>query len=109
MVPLPLNLLATERAVTPGEHIDPLLEGAGFRLERICSFGVASPEGFWYDQEQPEWVMLVRGEAVLEFGSGEKLSLRTGDTLTIPSGCKHRVVSVVADAIWLALHFTPTK
>lgn len=38
------------------ERIEPLVEGAGFRLERIVSRGQASPEGFWYDQPEDEWV-----------------------------------------------------
>jgi len=39
----------------------------GIRLEQIVSNGQASAEGFWYDQKNPEWVMLVRGETVLRF------------------------------------------
>lgn len=30
-----------------------------FRMERIVSQGHASPEGFWYDQDQNEWVMVL--------------------------------------------------
>ena len=28
----------------------------GLRIERIVSEGHVSPEGFWYDQDEPEWV-----------------------------------------------------
>ena len=40
------------------------------RIERIVSHGQASPEGFWYDQAQAEWVMVVQA-ARLAFADGE--------------------------------------
>jgi cupin 2 domain-containing protein len=81
----------------------PLLERAGFRLEQIVSNGQASEPGFWYDQEKDEWVLLVRGEAVLEFEQ-ERATMKAGDYLLIPARKKHRVASCSQDAIWLALH-----
>ena len=33
------------------------------KIERIVSRGHASPEDFWYDQEENEWVMVVKGTA----------------------------------------------
>ncbi|MFM1941091.1 MAG: hypothetical protein RI897_73 [Verrucomicrobiota bacterium] len=87
-----------------GEVLVPLLEGGGFRLEQIVSFGAGSDPGFWYDQEQPEWVVLVRGTAVLEFEAG-RLDLTGGDALLIPQRLRHRVMRTSRDAVWLALHF----
>jgi cupin 2 domain-containing protein len=84
----------------------PLLAGGQFRLERIVSFVAASAPGFWYDQEWPEWVALVRGAAGLEFEQGT-LELRVGDFLVIPEHLKHRVAWTSADAVWVALHFQP--
>jgi cupin 2 domain-containing protein len=107
MPPLTKNLLAVEPGATTGERTTTLLEGQGFRLEHISSYGAASLAGFWYDQEKPEWVMLIQGEAVLQFAGGENLRLQAGDAFTIPARCKHRVEAVSADAVWLALHFTP--
>ena len=78
--------------------------GGAFRLEHIVSRGAASPDGFWYDQENPEWVALVRGAAVLEFPSG-RLALRAGDCLLIPAHREHRVAETSADAVWIAAHF----
>lgn len=80
-------------------------EGGSFRLERILSSGQVSPDGFWYDQEQDEWVLLLRGRARLVFEEGE-LSLGPGDSLLIPAGCRHRVVftSASSPCLWLALH-----
>jgi cupin 2 domain-containing protein len=104
----PLPSLPSERT---GEQILPLLKTSAFRLERIVSHGQASAEGFWYDQTQPEWVLLMRGRATLDFGGEGRRELRelkAGDCLLIPAHSKHRVESVSEDAIWLALHFSET-
>ena len=81
-----------------------IASGKSFTLEHIVSFGAASEEGSWYDQDRKEWVALIRGEAVLEFEEGQ-LELRSGDSLIIPAVQKHRVVSTSVDAVWIALHF----
>ena len=53
------NLFADIPAATPEESIEPLLDAPGVRIERIVSWGHASPEGFWYDQDQDEWVIVL--------------------------------------------------
>lgn len=88
-----------------GEEFLPLLDGKHFRLERIVSHGQPTPEGEWYDQACPEWVMLARGEAELTFQDGTREALKAGDWLLIPSAVRHRVEYVSDDAVWLALHF----
>jgi len=85
------------------ELIIALLERAGFKLEQIVSNGQASEPGFWYDQAGDEWVLLVRGEAMLAFEQ-ENLNLKAGDYLLIPAHARHRVASCSQDALWLALH-----
>jgi cupin 2 domain-containing protein len=82
-----------------------LLEASALKIERIVSRGHASPEGFWYDQSEDEWVMVLRGEAALEFAGGEGVELKEGDYLTIPRHVKHRVCRTGPDTIWLAVHF----
>ena len=91
----------------PGETetFQTLLDLRGIRLEQIASNGQASKEGFWYDQKEAEWVMLVRGTAVLRFEPGGDVALKPGDFLTIPANTRHRVDSVSGDAVWLGLHF----
>ncbi len=66
--------------------------------------GDVSPAGFWYDQEETEWVSLLSGCALLEF-SGCIVFLERGDTLRIPAHKKHRVAatSVSPACIWLCL------
>lgn len=87
------------------EEILPLLQSPHLRLEHIVSKGQVSPRGFWYDQMDPEWVVLLRGSATLEFADAGTLSLSAGDSLTIPARTRHRVAEVSDDALWLALHF----
>lgn len=98
-----MNLFALPPAA-PGEVAEPLWENSAFRLERIVSRGDVSPAGFWYDQEETEWVSLLSGCALLEF-SGCIVFLERGDTLRIPAHKKHRVAatSVSPACIWLCL------
>jgi cupin 2 domain-containing protein len=86
------------------EEFWEILSGSSFRLEHIKSFGDASEDDSWYDQDQKEWVALINGEAVLEFEEGT-LDLVSGDSLIIEAHQKHRVLSTSLDAVWIALHF----
>ena len=105
--PRPGNLFTMPGSAGNGEQLELLLSAGAFRLERIVSFGAASPKGFWYDQDLPEWVLLACGQATLAFDDGHSIDLEAGDYLSIPAGRRHRVASTSTDAIWLALHFTP--
>ena len=104
MIPEVRNLFSAPLPEAEGEVFQNLLEGGAFQLEAITSRGSASPEGSWYDQHHPEWVLLVRGSASLEFDEQEMADLVAGDYLLIPARCRHRVSSVSSDALWLALH-----
>ena len=87
-----------------GEEFSTLFENANVKIERIVSHSAPSPDGFWYDQEDDEWVVVLRGAAVLEFAAGEQVEMREGDYLTIPRHVKHRVVRTDEETIWLAVH-----
>lgn len=80
---------------------------AGVRIERIISNGHASPEGFWYDQHEHEWVIVLQGEAVLAFEGQPERHLKAGDYLDIPAHTRHRVVSTAAGqtTVWLAVFY----
>jgi cupin 2 domain-containing protein len=99
------NLLAPLPGAPGVETNATLLRHSAFVLEHIVSRGAVSPEGFWYDQERDEWVLLLCGQAVLCFESGESLTLAAGTPLLIPAHCRHRVEHTSPDAIWLALHY----
>ena len=75
-------------------------------IEKITSKGALKKPGEWYDQEDDEWVMLLRGEAKLEFQNGKILSMTKGDYIFIPSHHIHRVVETSAspNCLWLAFH-----
>ena len=80
---------------------------ANARVERIVSRGHASPPGFWYDQEETEWVMVVKGSARLRFIDDSVLELRAGDHVTLPPHTRHRVewTAPGEDTVWLAVFF----
>ena len=99
------NLLEVLPAVTGHEQIRCLLQSGDVRIEHIISHGQPSPEGFCYDQPNPEWVLLMKGSATLLLAPEEKVELRAGDSLLIPAHLQHRVERTSEDAIWLAVHF----
>jgi cupin 2 domain-containing protein len=104
MTPTILNLLAQLPTASEHENFQTLFESASVRIERIVSDGQSSPSDFWYDQPHDEWVMLIQGEAVLEFSAGEQHDLRRGDSLCIPAHCRHRVARTGPRTVWLAVH-----
>lgn len=101
------NLFRHIPAVLEEERTEILLEGEGIRIERILSRGQHSPEGFWYDQDESEWICLLRGKAVLEFEHGRVVPLSEGDTMLILPHERHRVASTSADpvCVWLCVFF----
>ncbi|MBW6507914.1 MAG: cupin domain-containing protein [Desulfuromonadales bacterium] len=102
------NFFASIPAHLPEELIDVLADSGVVRFERIVSRGHASPPGFWYDQQQHEFVLLLQGKAELELLDPEEhLCLQAGDYLLIPAQRKHRVVRTSSDedCIWLAVFY----
>jgi len=88
------------------EQITILARASGMRIERIVSHGQCSPPGFWYDQDEDEWVVLLAGAARVAFDDGRPpQALQSGDFLLIPAGCRHRVswTDPDQDTVWLAL------
>ncbi|WP_363352342.1 cupin domain-containing protein [Methylocystis echinoides] len=84
-----------------------LAELPGARIERIVSTGQASPAGYWYDQEQTEWVILLSGSAGLLFeGEDAPCILRPGDYVEIPARLRHRIewTDATEPTVWLAVH-----
>lgn len=98
------NLFAGCPGTGEGEHFETLFANPALRIERIVSHGHPSPAGFWYDQDDDEWVILMAGRAELAFADGRTLALQAGDWVSLPAHCRHRVESVSADAVWLAVH-----
>jgi cupin 2 domain-containing protein len=92
-----------------GETAETLLARPGVRVERIVSHGEASPPGFWYDQAEDEWVLLVAGAARLEIEGEGEFGLAPGDHFLLPAHCRHRVAWTDPDrpTVWLALFVAP--
>ena len=89
------------------EQFTELLSHGPVKLERIVSTGQTTPEGEWYDQDQTEWVIVLKGAATLRFENEPTArSLSEGDYLLIPPHARHRVDATDPDqpTVWLALH-----
>ncbi|WP_207869762.1 cupin [Pseudomonas sp. 51_B] len=91
---------------TAAERVDELLKRPGMRIERIVSCGQASPAGFWYDQAEGEWILLLTGSAGLRLEHEDYTRLLVpGDCLDIPAHCRHRVewTAPGQHTVWLAV------
>ena len=100
----PKNLFANLANAQSGEEFLTLCDNANVKIERIVSHAHTSPAGFWYDQDEDEWLAVLRGAATLEFAGGERVELKAGDYLTIGRHVQHRVVSTSEETVWLAVH-----
>ena len=90
------------------EVFEDLVCSSVVRIERIVSKGQSSPDKGWYDQEENEWVMVVEGNACLEFEDGSKSDLSAGDFINIPAHVKHKVLWTDPQriTIWLAVFYS---
>lgn len=98
------------------EWVDILCRQPGLRIERIVSRGHSSPPGFWYDQPEHEFVLLLRGGARLEFAATAEreqycVELSPADHLLIPAHSRHRVAWTEqdADTVWLTVFFADER
>ena len=105
-----MNLLHNLPKTLEQERFETLLTRPGIRVERIISTGQASPPGFWYDQAEDEYVLLLSGTAALRFETeSTPRDLRPGDWLSIPAHTSHRVeaTSPTEPTVWLAIFLPP--
>jgi cupin 2 domain-containing protein len=102
------RLFARIRKRASDERVEVLAGNGAVRIERIVSTGQASPSGFWYDQERPEFVIVLAGAAGLRF-AGERAARRLGpgDWVDIPAHARHRVewTDPTTPTVWLAVHY----
>lgn len=101
-----MNLLSNLPSNLSEELTTVLQEANGVRIERIVSTGHKSPEGFWYDQPEHEWVMVLNGAARLQF-EDRVVELKVGDWINIPAHQRHRVEWTSPDepTVWLAVFY----
>ena len=103
-----MNLLCPLPDEFTAERVDELLARPGLRIVRIVSLGQASPPGFWYDQAEGEWVLVLAGAAQLRFADeAEARLLAPGDWLDITPHRRHRVewTDPAAPTVWLAVFY----
>jgi cupin 2 domain-containing protein len=100
------NLFANLPKDLPEELVNVILESQNLRIERIVSLGQSSPEGFWYDQDEHEWVVVLQGAARLQL-EDKTIDLAPGDFINLPAHTKHRVEWTKPDekTVWLAVFY----
>jgi cupin 2 domain-containing protein len=105
------NLYAGLSDALANEHltelVSELLVTPRVRIERIVSRGQVSPPGFWYDQDDDEWVVLLAGAAgLLIEGEAAPRNLKPGDYVHLPAHTRHRVdwTDTERATVWLAVH-----
>ncbi len=92
----------------PDELSEIIAGNSHVRIERIVSRGHSSPDRFWYDQDENEFVLVVSGEAELLFeGSDRPFQMKPGDYVNIPAHTRHRVEWTAPDkyTVWLAVFY----
>lgn len=87
------------------EKTDVLYCNQSARIERIISSGQVSPEEFWYDQDEDEWVVVLQGEGHIQYEDCSVVVLRKGDWVLLPARKRHRVsyTSQTPPCIWLCV------
>jgi len=101
------NIFSDLPTCLKNEVFDSLIKNESITIERIVSKGHRSPEHGWYDQERNEWVLIIKGQAILSFDDKQSINLNEGDYINIPPHKKHKVTWTNPDCetIWLAVHF----
>jgi cupin 2 domain-containing protein len=103
-----VNLFAELPGARAHEIVERLAGNGAVRIERIVSHGQASPEGFWYDQDEAEFVVLLAGAARLRLADeAEPRELAPGDCLDIAAHRRHRVewTDPAQPTVWLAVFY----
>jgi cupin 2 domain-containing protein len=88
----------------PDELTTILAESGNVRIERIVSAGQTSD---WYVQAETEFVVLLEGNAAIEYLNGETVTLSKGDTLLIKPRERHKIsyTSTEPPCVWLCVFY----
>ena len=100
-----MNIFEIEKLpeIEEEEIVDILKENENVKIERIISRGQVSD---WMVQEKREYVLLIQGNAVIEFND-KTVEMKSGDTLFIEKMERHRVgyTSENPCCIWFCIYF----
>jgi cupin 2 domain-containing protein len=101
------NIFANIPQELTTEVFENIVKNEAVQIERIVSKGHTSPASGWYEQQQSEWVILLKGQAMLLFENKSTVYLKPGDYIEIPALQKHKVSWTEPDCetIWLAVHY----
>ncbi|MED5510575.1 MAG: cupin domain-containing protein [Pseudomonadota bacterium] len=102
------NIFSDLPASLDQEVFEDILKRENITIERIISQGHSAPETGWFDQDENEWVIVLRGSASLLFEGEDEIELSAGDYLMIPAHQRHRVLKTDPEqpTIWLAIFFS---
>lgn len=100
------NVLKNIPVDLSSEVVEALLSADSVRIERIVSNGQHSPDGFWYDQDEHEWVTILQGRATIRFeDESEPRALAVGDCVLFPAHARHRVEWTDSPTVWLCVFY----
>ena len=99
-----MNIFDLPARPLPEELTTVLVESRNIRIERIISTGQVSG---WYDQAETEFVVLLEGNAIIEFESGITVDMSKGDTVLIKPHERHRVIYTSSEppCVWLCVFY----
>ena len=100
------NLLTGVPTSIPDEIFETIISKSNIKIERIISKGHKSEPNFWYDQDKSEWILILKGEARLQF-EDKSIHSTPGDYLNIAAHQRHRIdwTTPEAETIWLAVFY----
>ena len=98
-----MNLYKLPNPSLDTEHFQTLFHNPFLKIEAIRSH--LTKAGEWYDQEEDEWVVLIRGNAQLQV-KNEVVTLQEGDSLFLPKRTPHQVLNTSEDALWLGVFYS---
>lgn len=101
------NLFSSIPTTLDREIFEDLFKNENVRIEKILSKGHCSGENDWYDQDENEWVVVLKGAGTVVFADDRQVQLNEGDYLNIPAHTKHRVSWTDPDVVtvWLAIFY----
>lgn len=86
------------------EITDVIFEDSKIRIERIVSMGQTTPRDYVYDQNEDEFVTVIKGEAIITLvDENRDFHLYEGDTFMLYAGVRHRVSYTSSPCIWLCV------
>jgi len=89
------------------EFFENIVVSKNLKIEKIVSKGHTSPKSGWYNQDMDEWVIVLKGEAILSFENEKEIHLASGEYINIPAHKKHKVLWSKPDVetVWLAVFY----